>query len=85
MATTPIKSGNGICSRTSNETVGDNGVMLCPVCGCAYVHPKRLRSFDCTYVVYSFWCEDGHDFAYRFRFRRDQMILELLYPESGGC
>jgi len=85
MATTPEESSEiGFSMSTSDEWLGGKDVMLCPFCGCAYIHPSGARAIDDTQIVHEFFCEDGHEFRYLYWFRKGHMIIELQNTVSGG-
>ena len=75
--------GSGL--HTSREWVAGKNVMLCPICGCAYIHPCGTRSIDNSQVVHEFWCEDGHEFSWLLSFRKGHMFFEPQSIEPGGC
>lgn len=70
-------SSSGFCLLNSKEQTGGVSFMFCPLCGCTHVRPQRIRSYDITFVAYEFRCEQGHDFAYSFRFVNGRTTLEL--------
>ena len=82
MAISPTKTREMCFSFiTINDWIFGKTVLACPLCGCAYVRPRGIRTIDETQVVHDFVCDDGHDFRYRFTFYKGQMIVEL---HGGG-
>ena len=60
-------------------------VMLCPICRCTYIHFRNVEMENHSQACLKFWCENGHDFSYIFRFAKGHIVLELQTQKSGEC
>ncbi len=86
MAKKPKKS-RAVCFQvltTIKWTCGET-VMLCPICRFAYVHLREIKPEQHARVNLGFWCENGHNFSYEFRFNKGNMIVSLQTSESEEC
>ncbi len=62
---------------TASNWIDGETVMLCPICRFAYLHLRAIEAEHHARVRLGFWCENGHNFSYQFRFHKGNMMVTL--------
>jgi hypothetical protein len=70
---------------TTNNWIGGETILLCPICRFAYVHLRGFKATHGSKVCLRLWCENGHSFSYVFRFHKGNMIVGLRSSEAEEC